>query len=120
LSHRIRAIKEEGNDLFENLSPDVYRTMYAIARLRPIDLARRDLATLSFSAIAKLDLEQVPAQDDCDSMKRIAMPGRGLARGQALSPDQAVSVVVQDLLFSLCGHEFSLVRFVGSSHPALG
>ena len=94
LWHRVRTIQKEGYDLLKHLLPHIHRTVDTVAWLRPIHLAYRDLAGLGFSAIAELDVEEIPAQDHRHPMIRITMPRRRLPRIEALPPDQVVSSMV--------------------------
>jgi hypothetical protein len=55
---------------------------------------RDKLARLGCSAIAELDVEQIPAQYHRHPMIRIAMPRGRLPRIEALSPDQVISSMV--------------------------
>jgi hypothetical protein len=55
----VRTIQEKSYNLLEHLFPDIDSTVDTIARLDPIHLARGDLPRDSFSAITKLDVEQV-------------------------------------------------------------
>src|SRR5208283_4779524 len=91
----VRTIKEEGHDLLEYFLPDVHGAVNAIGRLDPIHFTDSDLPWHSFSAIAELDVEQVAAQDDGHTMKRVAMPGCRLARRQPLPPNQVISAMMQ-------------------------
>jgi hypothetical protein len=77
----------------------------AVAWLRPTHLAYRDLPLLVFFAIAELDVEQIPAQDNRHPIIRIAMPKGSPARTEALSPDQVVSSMMQylDICFGIHG-----------------
>jgi len=98
LGHCVRAIKEKGHDLLEEFLADIHGAMDPVARLTPIHLAHTDFKRLSFSAVAELDVEQIPAQDDSDPVKRVAVPSSGLSRRQTLPPDKVISPMVQDLL----------------------
>jgi hypothetical protein len=53
----LRPIKKKGCDSFKQFLPDVYRTVNAIARFRPIYFANTDSPRLSFSSIAELNFE---------------------------------------------------------------
>jgi hypothetical protein len=96
----VRVIQEKRSDFLKRFLADVHRAVDAIARLNPIHFSNRHLPLESFSAIAELDGEQVAAQDDGHTMKGIAMPGRRLARRQALPPDQVIPAMMQHLLIS--------------------
>jgi hypothetical protein len=98
LRYCIGTIEEESHDFFEEYVADVYSAVDAIARLRPIHLAYRDLPRLSFSTIAKFDVEQISAQDDSHAVEGIAVPRRCLPRRQPLSADEVISAMVQHLL----------------------
>jgi len=100
LRDRLRVIEEKRGDLLKCLLADVHRAVDAIAWLQPIHFAHRHLPCLSFSAIAELDVEYIPAQDYRHPMKGIAMPRCRLPRRQPESPDQVISVMVQQLLMS--------------------
>jgi hypothetical protein len=78
LWHRVRAIKKKSDNLLEELRADVDSAVNAIAGLRPIHFANRDLPWQSLSAIAELDVEKIPAEDHRHSVKGIAVPGSGL------------------------------------------
>src|SRR5216684_4121334 len=82
LRDRLRLIKEKRGDLLKRFLADVHRAVDAIAWLQPIHFANRHLPRLSFSAIAELDVEYIPAQDHGHAMKGIAMPGCRLPRRQ--------------------------------------
>src|SRR5881628_3047493 len=101
---RVMAVKEKSHDLFEDFSADVDCAVGAIRRLHPIDFADSDLPLLRFFPVTELDIQQVAAHDYRHTMKRIAMPRRGLSRGQPLSADQVVSAMMQHLLSSEAVH----------------
>src|SRR5271165_3858638 len=92
----VRAIKEERYNFLKHFLSDVHRAVDAIGWLYPVHLADGDLPRHGFSAIAEFDMEQVAAQDHCDAMKGIAMPGCRLARRQPLPPDKVISAMMQD------------------------
>src|SRR5215469_18203535 len=104
LWHRVRTIQKKGYDLLEHFLPHIHLTVDAVAWLRPIHFAYRDLPRQGFSPIAELDVEQIPAQDHRHPMIRIAMPRGRLPWQQPLSPDQVISAMVQHLLFSCPFH----------------
>jgi hypothetical protein len=74
LRHRVGTIQKKGYDLLEHFLPHIHRTVDAVAWLRPIYFAYRDLAPLGLSAVAVLNVEQIAAQDHRHPMEGIAMP----------------------------------------------
>jgi len=98
LCHRIRTIKEESYDLFEDFLADIHGAVNAIGRFHPIHSANSNFPRLSLSAVAELDVEEIAAQDHRQTMKGIAMPRRRFPRRQPLSPNQVISAMMQHLL----------------------
>ena len=100
--HRLRdclgPIKKKGCDSFKRFFPDVYRTVNAIARFRPIYFANTDFPRMSFSSIAELNFEQVPVQHYGHPMKGITMPRCRLPGRKSYSPDLVISAMMQYLL----------------------
>jgi len=101
LRGRVGTIEEKSYDFLKELFADVHGAVDAIGGLDPIHFANRNLPGLSFSAIAELDVEQVSAQYYGHAVKGIAVPGGGLAGGQALAADKVISAMMQNLLI-LC------------------
>ena len=97
LRNRVRPIEEKSYDLFENFFPDVHCAVDAIARLTPIYLPCGDLPLLSFSAIAELDVEQIPAHDHRYPVEGITVPRGCFPWRQPLPPDQVISPMMQYL-----------------------
>jgi hypothetical protein len=100
--HRLRdclgSIKKKGCDSFKRFLPDVYCTVNAIARLRPIYFANSDFPHLRYSSIAELNFEQVPVQHYGHPMKGITMPRCRLPGRKSYSPDLVISAMMQYLL----------------------
>jgi hypothetical protein len=119
LRHCIGTIEEESHDFFEGYVADVHGAVDAMARLRPIHLAHRNLPRLSFSTIAKFDVEQISAQHHRDSVKGIAVPRRCLPRRQPLSADEIISAMVQHLLISRQFHVSFLLAPLAESEDTL-
>ena len=96
--HRLRdclgSIKKKGCDSFKRFLPDVYRTVNAIARLRPIYFANSDFPHLRYSSIAELNFEQVPVQHYGHPMKGITMPRCRLPGRKSYSPDLVISAMM--------------------------
>jgi hypothetical protein len=91
-------IKKNVCDSFKRFLPDVYRTVNAIARFRRTYFANTDFPRLSFSSIAELNFEQVPAQHHGQPMKGITMPRCRLPGLKSYSPDLVICAMMQYLL----------------------
>ena len=61
LGDGVRAIQEKSHDFLEHFLADVHGAVDTIAGLRPVHFANGDLPRQSFSAVAELDVEQIPA-----------------------------------------------------------
>lgn len=103
LWHCVRTVEEKSHDFFEHFFADIDGAVNAIRRLRPIYFARGYLPRQSFSAVAKLDFEQVATEDHGHPMKGITMPGRRLPRDQPLPPHQVIPAMMQ---YFLIGRDF--------------
>jgi len=79
LRHRVRAVEQEDRDLLVGLLADVHSPMYAVTRLFPLDLSRRNLDALTLAAIAAFNRDEIAAQDHGNAVKWIAMPRHGFA-----------------------------------------
>jgi hypothetical protein len=98
LRHRIWPAEQEDGDLLVRLLPHVYGAVNALGGLLPFHLSRRDLDAMALAAIAILDQENIPTEDNGDALKRVAMPRHRLARSQAQPAHQGGSVLEKDFV----------------------
>lgn len=94
LRFRVRTIQEEGYDLLKNLFTNVHSAMNAVARLYPIHFPNGNLPLLSFSAIAKLDIQHIALQNHSHPMKGVPVPWSRLSRPKSLPANQIVSTMM--------------------------
>ena len=97
---RVVTIEKECNDLFKNFFADVDCAMHPVAGLNPIDFADYHFPRHRLSAIAKLDMQQITAQNHGHSMIGVVMPGRGFSRREPLPPHKVISAMMQHVLVS--------------------
>src|SRR5262245_9366430 len=98
LRYGIWPIEEEDRDLVVQNLTGIDGAMDAIARLVPIGLARDDVCDVGLTAITELDRENIAAQDNGDSMIRIAMPRCRFARLERQPSNDGRSAVMKQVL----------------------
>jgi hypothetical protein len=97
---RLRAgmVQKESHDFLKDLLPNVYGAMYSISWFYPVDLADSNIPWYGLTAVAKLDVQKIAAQDHGHPMKWIVVPGRRFAGSELLASHEVVSTMVQHLL----------------------
>jgi hypothetical protein len=117
LGNGVGAVKKEGHDLFEHGLADVDRAVDAIGGLGPVHFAHGHFPGESLSAIAKLNVEKVAAQDNGYTMVGVVMPGRRLSGRQPLPAHEIISVVMQDLSVGGSLHRAQPAEETGKYNP---
>src|SRR5437867_9842542 len=97
---RVRVVQKKSHNFLESYLAYIHGAVNAIAWLRPIHFSGRHFRGQTFSAIAELDGQQIPAQDDGYAVKGIAVPGRCFSRCQPLTPHQVISAMMKHFLRS--------------------
>jgi hypothetical protein len=91
-------IEKEDGDLLIRSFTDIDATMDLFGGLIPIHLPGRDLEALNLTHIAIFESEGLSMQNDSNTVKRVTVPGHGLAGCKLHAADKCCSTPEEDFI----------------------